>query len=76
MFIRYRDNSALDNSGLTPIGKVIEGMDVVDALEGGYGESAPLGKGPIQGRLQAAGNAYLKREFPKLDYIKSTTLIP
>ena len=49
-------------------------MNVVDALYGGYGEGAPRGNGPDQGRLQGRGNAYLNADFPKLDYIKKATI--
>lgn len=69
LFINYRDNSPLDKSGFTPVGEVTNGMSVVDSLYSGYGEGAPAGQGPDQGRITAEGNAYLMREFPKLDYI-------
>jgi peptidyl-prolyl cis-trans isomerase A (cyclophilin A) len=62
--------------GFAPFGKVIEGMDVVDKIYSGYGEGAPRGAGPDQGRIQQEGNAYLKKEFPKLDYIKSAAILP
>lgn len=75
MFINYGDNSRLDAQGFSPFGKVVEGMDVVDKLYKGYGEGAPRGRGPSQGRIQAQGNSYLKADFPKLDYIKSASLV-
>ena len=62
--------------GFSPFGKVIEGMDVVDKINGEYGEGAPRGRGPEQGRIQQEGNAYLKKDFPNLDYIKSVTILP
>jgi peptidyl-prolyl cis-trans isomerase A (cyclophilin A) len=76
MFINFGDNSRLDSQGFSPFGKVITGMDVVDKLYKGYGEGAPVGDGPEQGRLQFQGNSYLKSSFPKLDYIKTATLTP
>jgi len=76
LFINFGDNGNLDGMGFTPIGQVAEGMSVVDSLYKGYGEGAPSGMGPDQGRVQAEGNAYLKRDFPKLDYIKSAQLVP
>jgi peptidyl-prolyl cis-trans isomerase A (cyclophilin A) len=75
LFISYRDNSNLDGMGFAPIGRVTEGMAVVDSLYSGYGEGAPEGNGPDQFKAQAEGNAYLKRDFPKLDYITKATLI-
>lgn len=62
-------NGFLDKQGFSPIGKVIEGMDLVDKFYAGYGEGAPSGRGPSQGLLQAKGNAYLEEGFPKLTYI-------
>jgi peptidyl-prolyl cis-trans isomerase A (cyclophilin A) len=76
LFINFGDNRNLDGMGFSPFGKVTEGMDVVDKINGEYGEGAPNGRGPHQGRVQMEGNAYLKKDFPNLDYIKSATLIP
>lgn len=70
VFINYGDNARLDASHFTPFGKVVTGMDVVDSLYKGYGEGAPMGRGPDQGSIQSQGNAYLDTNFPKLDAIK------
>jgi cyclophilin family peptidyl-prolyl cis-trans isomerase len=75
-FINFGDNVNLDRMGFAPFGKVVEGMDVVDKINGEYGEGAPGGRGPAQGRIQMEGNAYLKKDFPNLDYIKSATILP
>ncbi|NOS71022.1 MAG: peptidylprolyl isomerase [Verrucomicrobia bacterium] len=75
LFINFGDNSNLDGMGFSPFGKVTEGMDVVDKINNEYGEGAPRGRGPHQGRIQAEGNAYLKKDFPNLDYIKSATIL-
>jgi peptidyl-prolyl cis-trans isomerase A (cyclophilin A) len=74
VFINFADNTNLDAQGFAPFGRVVSGMNVVDKLFSGYGEGAPGGRGPSQGRLQAEGNAYLEKEFPKLDYIRSATI--
>ena len=74
-FVNFKDNSRLDASGFSPFGKVIEGMETIDSIYKGYGEGAPRGKGPDQGTIQARGNEYLKADFPKLDYIKSASLL-
>lgn len=76
VFINYvDDNSKLDPMGFAPFGEVVEGMEVVDALHKGYGEGAPRGRGPDQGRIQARGNAYLDKDFPELDGIKKATIL-
>ena len=75
LFINYGDNGALDGQGFTPFGQVLEGMDVVENLYKGYGEGAPQGMGPDQDRIQHEGNAYLKKDFPQLDYIKTARLV-
>jgi len=75
LFINYGDNARLDGMGFAPFGRVVDGMDVVDRLYAAYGEGAPRGRGPDQGRLQAEGNVYLGRDFPRMDYIKRATII-
>lgn len=74
IFINFKDNSNLDKMGFAPFGEVTTGMDVVDKLYSGYGEGAPSGKGPEQGKIQAEGNVYLNKDFPKLDFIKKATI--
>jgi cyclophilin family peptidyl-prolyl cis-trans isomerase len=74
VFINFADNARLDQSGFAPFGKVVSGMNVVDSLNAEYGEGAPRGRGPDQGRLQSEGNTYLAKEFPRMDYIKKATI--
>jgi peptidyl-prolyl cis-trans isomerase A (cyclophilin A) len=69
LFINYKDNSRLDTLGFAVVAQVVRGMDVVDSLYKGYGEGPPRGKGPDQGRIAREGNAYLRKEFPQLDFI-------
>jgi peptidyl-prolyl cis-trans isomerase A (cyclophilin A) len=75
LFINFSDNTRLDSMGFSPFGKVVEGMDVVDKINGEYGEGAPSGRGPDQSMIQMRGNEYLKKDFPNLDYIKSATIV-
>jgi peptidyl-prolyl cis-trans isomerase A (cyclophilin A) len=75
LFINYADNSRLDQMGFAPIGRVVEGQDVVDRLYAGYGEGAPRGKGPDQGRVQMEGREYLTKNFPELDCITKATIV-
>jgi len=74
LFINFGDNSQLDRMGFSPFGQVVEGMEVVDQLYAEYGEGAPSGRGPDQGRMQAEGNEYLMKAFPKLDWIKKAAI--
>uniref|UniRef100_A0A7S3YYN4 Peptidyl-prolyl cis-trans isomerase n=1 Tax=Lotharella globosa TaxID=91324 RepID=A0A7S3YYN4_9EUKA len=72
LFINFGDNTFLDRLGFSPIGKVAgDGMKVVDSIYDRYGEGAPNGSGPDQGRIQRSGNAYLEKNYPKLSYIKT-----
>jgi cyclophilin family peptidyl-prolyl cis-trans isomerase len=70
VYISLRDNSYQDEQGFVPFGEVVDGMNVADALDSEYGESS--GGGIRAGRQQPlfdGGNAYLDREFPRLDRI-------
>ena len=75
VFINLTDNRRLDGMGFAPFGKVVSGMDVVEKLYAGYGEGAPHGNGPDQGRVRTQGNAYLDASFPKLDGITKATVV-
>jgi peptidyl-prolyl cis-trans isomerase A (cyclophilin A) len=76
VFINLNDNSSsLDGQGFAPFGEVSEGMAVVQSLYGGYGEGAPRGPGPDQNAITDIGNPYLEEHFPRLDYIKKTTIL-
>jgi len=69
LFINYRDNNRLDGMGFAPLGRVVDGMDVVDRIYAGDGER------PDQGRIEAQGNAYLAAQFPRLDSIARATIV-
>jgi peptidyl-prolyl cis-trans isomerase A (cyclophilin A) len=75
VFINLVDNARLDPMRFAPFGQVVQGMDVLTSLYKGYGEGAPMGSGPDQGRIQAQGNAYLDKGFPKLDAIKHAEIL-
>jgi len=68
LFVSLADNSRLDVQGFSPLGRVVEGMEVVDRLYGGYGENAGGGmRAGKQARMMAEGNAHLDRDYPNLD---------
>lgn len=76
VFINLTDNSAThDKEPFTPFGRVIAGMDVIDALNGEHGE----GPGGIRAGRQDAffkgGNAWLDAQFPRLDHIRRATVV-
>jgi peptidyl-prolyl cis-trans isomerase A (cyclophilin A) len=69
MFINYADNARLDGMGFAPVGKVTSGMENVEQIYSGDGER------PDQMQISEEGNAYLTKEFPNLDYIKSAHIV-
>lgn len=70
VFVNISDNPNLDKQGFTPLGHVIEGMAVVDSIYSGYREK------PNYHLLETLGNSYANRMFPKLDYVKTATIVP
>jgi peptidyl-prolyl cis-trans isomerase A (cyclophilin A) len=73
VFVNLVDNRAVnDKEPFVPFGRIVEGMEVVDRLYDGYGESALGGiRAGKQDPLFEQGNAYLKERFPLLDYIRT-----
>ncbi len=70
IYINLGDNSRNDGQGLNPFGRVIQGMEVVDSLFSGYGSNSGDGvRQGKQGPIEEGGNAYLDREYPRLDRI-------
>ena len=74
-FINLADNSATLDIQIAPFGEVVSGMGVVEKLYAGYGEAKPNGNGPEMNPFYEEGNAYLERDFPKLDYIKKASVV-
>jgi len=72
LFINMKDNSFLDSQGFTPFGTVDgNGMNVVEMFYDQYGDNAGLDQEP----MEKAGEAYVAQKWPKLDTIKSATLV-
>jgi peptidyl-prolyl cis-trans isomerase A (cyclophilin A) len=79
VYINLGDNSARNDieAGFAPFGRVIEGMDVVGKLYGGYGEHSGGGmRAGHQDEMFAGCNAYLDREYPKLDKLIRASVVP
>ena len=75
VFINLADHPAFDAEGFAPFGMVVGGMEVVDSLYAGYGEAAGGGmRAGRQDSLFAGGNAWLARNFPRLDFILRATV--
>ncbi len=68
LFISLGENARLDSMGFAAFGQVTSGMDVVQKIFSGYGES------PDQAQITAEGKAYTDKNFPKLDRIISATV--
>jgi homoserine O-acetyltransferase len=77
VFINLRDNSAtFDAEPFVPFARIVEGIEVADALYADYGERAGGGiRAGKQDPVFAGGNAYLRRDFPDLDYITKATVM-
>ena len=69
LFVNLKDNPGLDADGFVPIGRVVQGMAVVDSLEDQYGDD------PKYQLVATQGNKYLARMFPRLDYIRTATIV-
>jgi cyclophilin family peptidyl-prolyl cis-trans isomerase len=75
VFINLRDNPNLDTLKFAPIGRVVQGMEVVDSLYANYGE-LPMSDPPLGDpkRLYGESNKYLDVKYPKLDRIVKITI--
>jgi cyclophilin family peptidyl-prolyl cis-trans isomerase len=69
LFVNLKDNPKLDAQDFVPIGRVVEGMSMLDSLNDDYGES------PKYHLIATLGNSYLRRMFPRLDYIKTARVV-
>jgi len=72
VFISKVDNTYLDSMGFAPFGEVIEGLDILDMLYSGYGEQVTN----LQGEIINQGNAFLEKNFPRLDKITTAVIEP
>ena len=77
VFVNMRDNSAThDKEPFTPFGRVIEGMDLLDALNAAHGEGPGGIRAGRQDPFFTGGNGWLDRQFPGLDFIRTARIEP
>jgi cyclophilin family peptidyl-prolyl cis-trans isomerase len=69
LFFNLKDNPRLDTQGFVPIGRVVEGMTVLDSIYDDYGET------PKYHLIATLGNNYLQRMFPKMDFIRTARVV-
>jgi len=75
VFVNTSDNSAThDKEPFTPFGQVVAGMANVDRINAEHREGPGGIRAGKQNPFFEGGNAWLLREFPRLDYIRRATL--
>jgi peptidyl-prolyl cis-trans isomerase A (cyclophilin A) len=72
VFISKVDNTYLDSYGFAPFGEVIEGLENLDMLYKGYGETITQ----LQGEIMNQGNVFLEKNYPRLDRITTAVIEP
>ncbi|HZZ40990.1 MAG TPA: peptidylprolyl isomerase [Acidobacteriaceae bacterium] len=77
IYINTGDNTRNDHeNGFAPFGRVVAGMDTVEHLYGGYGEHSGGGmRAGHQDAMFQGGNAWLDKNYPKLDKLIRATLV-
>ena len=68
----------LNGFGFPPIGEIVQGVEVLDSLNWEYSGTRgvqPTPQGPSQDSIRLQGNSYLRRKFPRLDYIVRASVI-
>lgn len=77
VFINTGDNSAThDKEPFTPFGRVVAGMEHVDAVNAEHGEGPGGMRAGKQDPFFAGGNEWLLRHYPRLDYIRTAVVLP
>jgi cyclophilin family peptidyl-prolyl cis-trans isomerase len=76
VFVNTGDNSAThDKEPFTPFGRVVSGMQNVDAINAEYGEGPGGIRAGRQDPFFEGGNAWLLRQFPRLDFIRRASVL-
>ena len=71
LFINYQDNKGLDAQGFAPFGKVVSGMDTAKLI---FNPTPGSSGGIDQGQYTSKGNAWLKAQYPKANFITKATI--
>ena len=74
LFLNFGDGGKVLDSDFAPFAEVVQGMEAVDAIYK-VGEGKPSGPGPSQGDIQAQGNAYLDKAYPKLTRVVTARVV-
>jgi cyclophilin family peptidyl-prolyl cis-trans isomerase len=75
VFVNTGDNAAThDKEPFTPFGRVVSGMEHVDAINPEHAEGPGGIRAGRQDPFFDGGNAWLLREFPRLDFIRRATV--
>ena len=73
LFINLKDNTFLDSQGFAPFGVVDgKGINIVEMMYDQYGDAAGVND---QENITKGGEKYIAAHYPKLDTIKSATLV-
>jgi cyclophilin family peptidyl-prolyl cis-trans isomerase len=76
VFVNTGDNSAThDKEPFTPFGRVVAGMETVDAINAEYGEGPGGIRAGRQDPFFEGGNAWLLRQFPRLDFVRRAIVL-
>ncbi len=67
IYVNLKDNTFLDKQGFPPFGDVVQGIGALGTLKA-------VGDKPNQQTIIKQGNAYLKRSFPDMDYVKKAVI--
>ncbi|MGB2668414.1 MAG: peptidylprolyl isomerase, partial [Candidatus Acidiferrum sp.] len=72
VFINLKDNTPLDSQGFAPFASIDEkGINIVEMFYDQYPDPA----GEEQQNMEKGGEKYMATKFPKLDTIKSATIV-
>lgn len=68
LFVNLKDNSRLDSQGFAPFGTVVQGIDVMRAI---YNPTPGAWGGVDQGDYETKGDDWIRKKYPKLNFITS-----